>query len=169
MQVPGWLLTLIGRCLEKQPEGRYSDGRELHEAIAQSSVAEIKTEIAKEIKAEIPLAQSNAGDGKMIISSLVVAILVIMLLFSLAYNTYTLLSKNRPVEKAIPHTVPDSIVKPDSSPPITPEKENTDYQNKGKQADSATQSTIQDVIRSEQNKAGNTDSTNTDTTKNNQN
>ena len=169
MQVPGWLLTLIGRCLEKQPEGRYSDGRELHEAIAQSSVAEIKIEIAKEIKAEIPLAQSNAGDGKMIISSLAFAVLVIMLLFSLAYNTYTLLSKNRPVEKAIPHTVPDSIAKPDSSPPIVPEKENTDYQNKRKQADSTTQSTIQGVIRSEQNKAGNTDSTNTDTTNNNQN
>jgi serine/threonine protein kinase len=169
MQVPGWLLTLIGRCLEKQPEGRYSDGTELQEAIAQSSVAAIKTEVAKEIKAEIPLAESNAGDGKIIISSLVFAVLVIMLLFSLAYNTYTLLSKNRPVEKTIPHTIPDSIAKPDSSPPIVPEKENTDYQNKRKQADSTTQSTIQDVIRSEQNKAGNTDSTNMDTTNKNQN
>src|ERR1700712_2274711 len=56
MQVPGWLLNLIGRCLEKQPEGRYSNGTELNEAIAQSSVAEIKTEMAKEIAAEIPLA-----------------------------------------------------------------------------------------------------------------
>jgi hypothetical protein len=102
----------------------------------------------------------------MTVSSLVFAVLVIMLLFSLAYNTYTLLSKNRSVEKAIPHTVPDSIAKPDSSPPIIPEKENTDYQNKRKQEDSTTQSTIKDVIRSEQNKA---DSTNTDTTNNNQN
>jgi len=166
MQVPGWLLNLIGRCLEKQPEGRYSNGTELHEAIAQSSVAEIKTEIAKEIAAEIPLSESTAGDGKMTISSLVFAALVIALLCSLAYNTFTLLSKNTPVEKAIPHTLPDSVAKPDTSTPVVPKNDNTDYQNKRKQEDSVTKSTIQDIIRSEQNKA---DSTNKDTTNKDQN
>jgi serine/threonine protein kinase len=169
MQVPGWLLNLIGRCLEKQPEGRYHDGTELHEAIAQSSVAEIKTEIAKEIAAEIPVAQSTVGDGKMTISSLTFAALVISLLCSLAYNTFTVLSKNTSVEKVIPHTLPDSVAKPDTSTPIIPKNNNTDYQNKRKQEDSVTKSTIQDIIRSEQNKAGNTDSTNKDTTNKDQN
>ena len=33
MQVPGWLLEVIGRCLEKLPEKRYKDGSELYEAV----------------------------------------------------------------------------------------------------------------------------------------
>ncbi|HMI05725.1 MAG TPA: protein kinase, partial [Pedobacter sp.] len=33
MQVPGWLLEVIGRCLEKLPEKRYKDGTELYEAV----------------------------------------------------------------------------------------------------------------------------------------
>lgn len=169
MQVPGWLLNLIGRCLEKQPAGRYHDGTELHEVIAQSSVTEIKTEIAKEIAAEVPLEESTVGDGKMIISSLVFAILVILLLGSLAYNVYTLLSKNTHVEKVIPSNVPDSTLKPDTSTPIIPKYDNTNYQNKRRQADSVTKSSIQDVIQSEQNKSENADSTNKDTTNNNQN
>lgn len=170
MQVPGWLVTLISRCLEKQPEGRYSDGTELHEVIAQSSVAEIKTEIAKEIAAEKPLVVSNtAGDGKTVVSSLGFVALIVLLLCSLAYNAYTFLSKTTPVEKVIPRTMPDSVHKPDTSTPVIPEKENTDYQNKRKQEDSVTKSSIQDVIQSEKDKAGNADSTNKDTTNNPQN
>jgi len=33
MQVPGWLVNLINKCLEKLPENRYSNGTELHKAI----------------------------------------------------------------------------------------------------------------------------------------
>ena len=33
MQVPGWLLTLISKCLQKKPEDRFSDGVALHQAI----------------------------------------------------------------------------------------------------------------------------------------
>jgi serine/threonine protein kinase len=171
LQVPGWLVNLIGRCLEKQPEGRYRDGIELHETIALSSVAEIKTEIAKEIAAETPSIVSTAGDGKMAVSSLAFVALVVLLLCSLAFNAYKLLSENAPVVKVIPHTMPmpDSVPKPDTSTPVIPKTENTDYQDKRKQEDSVTKSSIQDVIKSEQNKAGNADSTNNDTTNKNQN
>ncbi|GAA4405227.1 hypothetical protein GCM10023187_23440 [Nibrella viscosa] len=37
MQVPDWLLTVIGKCLEKKPENRYRNGMELHEAIVSGS------------------------------------------------------------------------------------------------------------------------------------
>jgi serine/threonine protein kinase len=39
MQVPGWLLSLISKCLEKLPENRYGNGMDLQEAIVQSSIA----------------------------------------------------------------------------------------------------------------------------------
>ena len=171
MQVPGWLVNLIGRCLEKQPEGRYRDGIELNETIALSSVAEIKTEIAKEIAAEKPMVVHSHSDGKMTISSLAFVALIVLLLCSLAFNAYKLLSESTPVVKVIPHaiTLPDSTPKPDTSTAAAPKDENTDYQDKRKQADSVTKSTIQDVIKSEQNKTGNADSTNNDTTNKPQN
>jgi len=40
MQVPGWLLQLVSKCLEKKPEDRYADGAALHEAINNNIIAE---------------------------------------------------------------------------------------------------------------------------------
>lgn len=40
MKVPGWLLALIRKCLEKLPENRYANGMRLQEAIVQSSLAD---------------------------------------------------------------------------------------------------------------------------------
>jgi serine/threonine-protein kinase len=39
MQVPGWLLSLISKCLEKLPENRYGNGMDLQDAIVQNSIA----------------------------------------------------------------------------------------------------------------------------------
>ena len=41
LQVPGWLLTLISKCLQKNPADRYTDGTELREVI-QHSVISVK-------------------------------------------------------------------------------------------------------------------------------
>jgi hypothetical protein len=41
LQVPGWLLTLISKCLQKNPADRYADGTELREVI-QHSVISVK-------------------------------------------------------------------------------------------------------------------------------
>lgn len=38
MQVPGWLLAIVSKCLEKNPESRFKDGQELHEAILSFSI-----------------------------------------------------------------------------------------------------------------------------------
>lgn len=40
LHVPGWLLRLLAKCLEKNPEDRYADGQALHEAISQNIIAE---------------------------------------------------------------------------------------------------------------------------------
>ncbi|HEX9956766.1 MAG TPA: serine/threonine-protein kinase [Fibrella sp.] len=47
MQVPGWLLSVIATCLEKNPENRYSSGVALHEAIIQGSTLAVKNDEAQ--------------------------------------------------------------------------------------------------------------------------
>ena len=42
MMVPAWLLNMVARCLEKVPEGRYSDGRQLHETLALNSISAVQ-------------------------------------------------------------------------------------------------------------------------------
>src|SRR5476651_5685 len=42
MNVPGWLLKLIYKCMEKSPENRYANGMELHDAIIANSIADIR-------------------------------------------------------------------------------------------------------------------------------
>ena len=37
MLVPGWLLGVIAKCLEKRPDNRFANGVELHEAIIKNS------------------------------------------------------------------------------------------------------------------------------------
>lgn len=39
MQVPGWLIQLINRCLEKLPENRYANGVALQEAVINGSIS----------------------------------------------------------------------------------------------------------------------------------
>jgi len=39
MQVPGWLLQIINRCLEKLPESRYANAIELQEAVVNGSIS----------------------------------------------------------------------------------------------------------------------------------
>ncbi|MBC8053300.1 MAG: serine/threonine protein kinase [Sphingobacteriaceae bacterium] len=41
MRVPGWLLTIIAKCLEKRSENRFKNGMELHEAIVLNSTSPI--------------------------------------------------------------------------------------------------------------------------------
>jgi serine/threonine-protein kinase len=39
MAVPAWLLNMVARCLEKRPDGRYSNGMELHETLVLNSTS----------------------------------------------------------------------------------------------------------------------------------
>lgn len=46
MQVPAWLMAVIGRSLEKIPANRYADGTKLQEAIVQTSIADTGNRVA---------------------------------------------------------------------------------------------------------------------------
>lgn len=39
MQVPDWLVALIGKCLQKNPQDRYADGMALHDAISLHAIS----------------------------------------------------------------------------------------------------------------------------------
>ncbi|MEO6149749.1 MAG: serine/threonine-protein kinase [Mucilaginibacter sp.] len=101
MQVPGWLLNLITKCLQKRPEDRYASGLELHEAIVTGSVsaaigytpgpeiAALQTE-NDQLKQALAQPPQQAGDlidgSKVLVSKALfnglVALLVIFMLFS---------------------------------------------------------------------------------------
>ena len=49
MQVPGWLVSMIYKCLEKKPEQRFANGQQLHEYIILNSTLATKKE---EVNAE---------------------------------------------------------------------------------------------------------------------
>jgi serine/threonine protein kinase len=49
MLVPGWLLEVIGKCLEKLPEKRYRDGLELYEAVCNGMLS--KEEVSGQVVA----------------------------------------------------------------------------------------------------------------------
>ncbi|MDQ3552755.1 MAG: serine/threonine protein kinase [Bacteroidota bacterium] len=44
MLVPGWLISMVNKCLEKNPEHRFANGMELHEYIALNSTLTAKKE-----------------------------------------------------------------------------------------------------------------------------
>nr|WP_294793649.1 serine/threonine-protein kinase [uncultured Mucilaginibacter sp.] len=58
MRVPAWLLELISKCLQKQPEDRYPSGVELHEAIVKGSVS-VSSEVATALQPEIAALQEE--------------------------------------------------------------------------------------------------------------
>lgn len=68
MQVPGWLLSIIYKCLEKRPHDRYEHGMALQDAIVQNSVSPAATDNSLEaLKTEnetlqIQLAQLQEKD-----------------------------------------------------------------------------------------------------------
>ncbi|RFZ84511.1 serine/threonine protein kinase [Mucilaginibacter terrenus] len=46
MQVPAWLLNLINKCLQKNPDDRFKDGSELHDAIVAGSLSSTNGNVA---------------------------------------------------------------------------------------------------------------------------
>jgi serine/threonine protein kinase len=43
MQVPAWLLQIVSKCLEKEPEHRFPNGMELQETLVHSSIASVSS------------------------------------------------------------------------------------------------------------------------------
>jgi serine/threonine protein kinase len=104
MDVPQWLLSLTYKCLEKSTENRYANGMELHDAIIQHSIANIKQDDSAKVDEVIvqqepqeviePVAAYRPDQSNMIhLSKPVFAILMLLLVGAIGYSAYSLFNK----------------------------------------------------------------------------
>ncbi|MEO8770105.1 MAG: serine/threonine-protein kinase [Ferruginibacter sp.] len=58
VQVPAWLIKMVGRCLEKEPAKRFANGMELHDFIHSGIIAE-ENKYADVVSEELTIAKTN--------------------------------------------------------------------------------------------------------------
>ncbi len=171
MRVPQWLLQLISRCLEKDPEKRYASGMALQEALFEGSLSTeqpvVSIDQLPDKAVPVPKRSSHQAvapvhidSDKMQISKALFFALMGMFAISLVTCGYLLLDQNRS-EVPIKPIAADTTKKPADTPKqaVVP-----DNRVKHKANDSASQQAVNEVINDEKQKAQNkqnADSTNT--------
>jgi serine/threonine protein kinase len=171
MQVPGWLLFLIAKCLEKNPENRYPDGVDLQDAIIHHSITDDRAD--KIVEAAIAPKQAEIitaprvvqGNGMMLISKPVFTGLMLLLAGFMAFSGYVVLRRLSRHQPVVTKVKTDSV-KRDSNGYNGYQRHPT-YEERRQAADSAVQSAIQDEIdRQRQRAISQPDSAQVDTTGN---
>lgn len=129
MQVPQWLLAVIGKCLQKAPQDRYANGMVLQQAITQSSIADNGNRIAdvsgtsllqmendrlQNLLSKYEAETEEHQTGVVIISKPVFAVLIMGIVFMAALLCYFLLFRHPalPVKK---ETLKGNVTIPDTS------------------------------------------------------
>ena len=155
MQVPAWLLTLVNKCLEKQPENRYANGMELQKTIDYGTVLEIKAKPIDKIVTP-PVEFKTSGDNleninEIRLSKPLFGVLIVVLILSLVYSGYSFLHKpaiNQPAANEQPVTP----VNADSgNAAVDPAA--TNYMKRRRASDSLVKKAILDDIRRERENA----------------
>ena len=106
MKVPGWLLKLVYKCLEKSPDNRYANGMELHDAIIENSIADIRWEEPEETTEAVTNQEAEAvvdsgyvdneiDSNMMLISKPVFWGLMILLIGFMAFTGYALFNNKK--------------------------------------------------------------------------
>jgi len=171
MHIPGWLLMMIATCLEKNPEDRYADGQALHDYIAESSVAEMRVEVVKEIEAAhvtppAPIMVERAyipeQPGVMRMSKSVFAGLMILLTGFMAYSAYSLFQPKSKMPMPVQQTVMPDTARIADSFRNAERQRIIEAREKRHKTDSLTKSAIGNAL----DHANNPDSTKTDSTGN---
>ncbi|MBC7400419.1 MAG: protein kinase, partial [Mucilaginibacter sp.] len=122
IDVPQWLLNLTYKCLEKSPENRYANGMELHEAIIQHSIANIKLDDSPKVDAAIvqqepqaiiePIAAYRLNQSNMVqMSKPVFTLLMLLVVGFMGYTAYSLFKNPTAPANVILNPLPDSAVK----------------------------------------------------------
>jgi serine/threonine-protein kinase len=112
MQVPEWLLAMIYKCLEKDPEHRYATGVELQDALVLHLTKGIDNELVLENERLKALVAVNSSS---IVISRAVFIGIIFLLFgAIGFNAYLLFSKKEPVKNELPVAAKDTVIRQDT-------------------------------------------------------
>jgi len=163
MQVPGWLLGIVSKCLEKKPENRFKDGVELHEAVISYNTSDSPAGLDKSkeiavLQAELTRLNEQVNtyrntsasqftqegfndkpEGGITIPKPVFFLLLLFLIGLAAFSAYSLLNTNTDREPV--QTAPiDSIARTDSITVPQPHEDEA-YQKK-----KARESEIRDSI-----------------------
>ena len=158
MDVPQWLLNLTYKCLEKLPENRYANGMELHEAIIQHSIANIKLNdspmvdgavLQQEPQAVVePVATYQPEQRNMVrMSKPVFALLMLLLVGFMGYTGYSLFKNPANQNNTTLNTVTDTAARHTDS--ITKDllKNQALSRERKRIADSITRATINEEIQ----------------------
>ncbi|MCC8426874.1 serine/threonine-protein kinase [Mucilaginibacter sp. UR6-11] len=156
MNVPQWLLKLTYKCLEKSPDNRFANGMELHEAIIQNSIADIKFEAPAKIDndtikeqarevADPGITGGSAGSNNMIqMSKPVFTCLILLLMGFMGYTAYLLFNKPAGQTGTAIHPVSDSVNTADSI--ATVNKAHALYREKKRLTDSIMKATVREEL-----------------------
>jgi serine/threonine protein kinase len=155
MDVPQWLLDLTYKCLEKSPENRYANGMELHEAIIQHSIANIKLDDSPKAEAVVvqqepaaaiePIVAYQPDNDNMIrMSKPVFALLMLLMVGSMGYAAYLLFNKPTGQKTVISTPVTDSTATADSI--ATAKKAHALYREKIRITDSLMKATTKEEL-----------------------
>jgi serine/threonine protein kinase len=154
MDVPQWLIDLAYKCLEKLPDNRYANGMELHDAIIQHSIANIKLDdspkpIIQQEPQEViePTAAYQPNQSNMIhLSKPVFTILMLLLVGFMGYSAY--LQFKKPVTQTGTVLVPaaDSITNNNTDSMATAQEAQNMRREKKRITDSIIKATANDEL-----------------------
>lgn len=155
MDVPQWLLDLIYKCLEKSPENRYANGMELHDAIIQHSIANIKLDDGPKVDGTITQQEPQTAvdpadvyppdqNDMVRLSKPVFAILMLALVGFMGYTAYSLLNKPAVQKAVVLSPVTDSAATADSI--ATVQKSKALYREKNRITDSIVKATARQEL-----------------------
>ncbi|MEJ2883225.1 serine/threonine protein kinase [Pedobacter sp. GR22-6] len=115
LKVPTWLLVIISKCLEKNPEDRYADGMELYEAVCSNNEGLLSNEevslAVHALQNENETLRRQLSNYKRLAKPQVLVFGVLLLLAAIAAFVMNRSSENRN-EAAV---LKDSITKTDST------------------------------------------------------
>ncbi|WP_448698324.1 serine/threonine protein kinase [Mucilaginibacter sp. AW1-3] len=173
MRVPQWLLDIISKCLEKDPEKRYANGMALQQAIIDGSVEAIKAsddmqaseviiQSDESVKEPAVLPQQAYNDDTVHLSKPLFIGMLLLLLLSMAAAGYLYFTGNRTAAGVVKTEDSTSVPKTDTTTTTAPRQS---FRQRQKAADSVTQQAIKDEMRRQRQKAEGeqADSTETDT------
>jgi serine/threonine protein kinase len=125
MQVPSWLLALIDKCLQKDPEQRFANGSLLHEALVNGSLISAPTptnapaiaalkqenETLRQQLASMETTMPTTPESGMVVSKFLFTALIVALVGLIAYVGYSQLTKEpKQVQVATPIDTPAQTV-----------------------------------------------------------
>jgi len=157
MDVPQWLLNLTYKCLEKLPENRYANGMELHEAIIQHSIANIKLNDSPKVEGVVlqqepqavvePVAAYQPEQSNMVrMSKPVFAILMLLLVGFMGYTGYSLFKNSANQNNVTLNPVTDTAARHTDSITKDQLKNRALSRERKRIADSITRATVNEEI-----------------------